>query len=136
MKRYIELTQSDIFLFIMLFLIATMNLIMYSYFDYEKDLKQGQNSIAVSYGPKSTKMLLIILYCIILILGSYGLFYLPFNNIYQYTYDSFLICIGTLYFLMTILIDTSHISESYRRIGDLVFIFPLTLLLFWITTIE
>ncbi len=125
-----QIKEIDLFLFLLLTGVAFMNLVMYSFFDLEKDFKHDQNSIAVSFGAKATQKILTSLFWLILITGCAGLLLFNDANPYQLFYMCFMICIGLLYYLMILLIDRNYISESYRRIGDLVFIIPIILPLF------
>lgn len=125
-----ELEYIDYFLFGLLLGVAIMNLIMYSFFDYRKDKKQGQMSIAIVLGVDNVKTVLYALSVALMSIGLLGLLYFPDANLYQLFFVCLMVCITMFYFLMILFIDTRYISESYRRVGDLVFMIPFVLLLF------
>ena len=118
------------FSFILLFLVVLFNLIMFSYFDYFKDVKNKQASFAVNYGVAFTRIFLFILFGIITLLSSYALLFVDVLNLYYYFSICFLFSVGIFYFLMVVLIEHRSNSETFRKIGDAVFLLPFLLLFF------
>ena len=120
----------DVVSFTLLFFVVLFNLIMFSYFDYYKDQKNEQSSIAINFGVEVTTILLFVLFGIITLFTTYALFVIDVSNIYYYFGVSFLFLVGLFYLLMVLLVDHRSNSETYRKVGDIVFLLPLVLLLF------
>ena len=115
--------------FVVLFLVVLFNLIMFSYFDYERDLRNKLSSIAVNWGLPTTKHILYTLFGVIVLISTYALLAVEVNNMYYYLTICFLLSVAIFYLLMVVLIDNDRSSETYRKMGDAVFLLPLFLLL-------
>ncbi len=115
--------------FLLLFLVALFNLVMFSYFDYQKDIKNEYSSIAINYGIVPTRNFMYGLFGMLVVLTSGLLVFVHIENFAYYLTTCFLFSIGLFYFLMVVLIDYRSHSETYRKLGDMVFLLPLLLLL-------
>lgn len=115
--------------FLVLFLVVLFNLIMFSYFDYERDVRNKLSSIAINWGINTTRYILYTLFAVLSLVSSFALFLVDVNNMYYYFTISFLLSVGIFYLLMVVLIENESSSETYRKIGDAVFLLPFLLLL-------
>lgn len=108
------------------FLLAFINLIEFSYFELEEDTRQGQTSIVHSMGKRNIKRLLAVLLAILLVLNiaSYVLF--PLFLVIQVVLSSMMAVLFTIVYKQRYF----EIEERYRLWGDVVFMFPIVLLLF------
>jgi 4-hydroxybenzoate polyprenyltransferase len=123
-----QLEMIHLISFILLFLVVLFNLIMFSYFDYDKDVKNRQRSVAVNWGITSTRYFLYILFGTLSLVSIMSLLFVEVNNIYYYLIICFLFSIGIFYLLMIVLIDHRSNSETYRKIGDAIFLIPFVLM--------
>lgn len=121
----------DLFVFatmIIMFLLAFAEGIMASYFDYDKDTKEGHSSFAVSFGRKSTNVFLKTLHILLFVL----LLYLIIFN----TSDLQLVAVIIMLLMNTILLIINIFPQRfvnnglYRIIGEMVFWIPALLVLF------
>lgn len=113
----------------LLLLVTSFNLIMYSYFDYAKDVKNKVSSIAINYGVVLTRKIQYGLFTLITLMSFWGLFMIEVSNFAYYLTVSFLFGIGLFYLLMLVLIDHKSNTDTYRKVGDIVFLLPFLLLL-------
>ena len=125
-----KLGFDDILSFGLLFLVVLFNLVMFSYFDFYKDKKNMQASIAVNYGVKKTRYILYCLFVVISVVSFLGVVLVDSSNWYYYFSVYFLFSVGLFYFLMVVLLEHGDNSDFFRKIGDAVFLLPLVLMFF------
>jgi len=117
---------SFVFIFILFFCVVFLNLIMFSYFDYFKDLKNKQSSIAVNYGLGNTRMLLLSLFGLVIFL-CLGIILCVSMSAVLFFSVCFFFLISVFYVLMIVLVKHPDNSELFRKVSDLVFLLPLLL---------
>lgn len=103
--------------------LAFLNLMIFSYFDAEKDAKDGFNSLTLQIGTRGSSML-IHLTALLLISGSFLLFLYSLATIHL------------LFFSMALVLYSIHLlpvfyskNERFRTTGDGVFYLPIIFLL-------
>ncbi len=111
-------------LFGSIFFIALLNLILFSYFDYEADQNQGQTSIVRGMGLKRSMLLIGFVSVLGLICASYSLF--------EGSYSLFYVLLAILIALLIMIPYKAYfgIGDRYRILGDGVFLLPAVFLLF------
>ena len=112
----------------LLFLVVLFNLIMFSYFDYHKDIKNQQTSFVVNYGLRCSRFILYSLFALITIVSAYALVIGDWLEFYYLFSILLLFFIGLGYMLMVVFMDASDSSDRFRKVGDAVFIFPVVIL--------
>jgi len=121
----------DIFVFasmLFIFLLAFAEGVMASYFDFEKDAREGHSSFAVIFGKQSTNNLLKILHSLLFVVLLY-LLTLRISELQLIAY----IIISLMNFILLIINIFPHIftkNDKYRIIGEVVFWIPALLVLF------
>lgn len=117
--------SSDNFLLILLFfLIALLNLIIFSWFEKKNDIKDKQTSVATIIDEKSIRFVLI------------GLFVITFSVCYFLTLQLAYYFVALIFFVMTLMLLSLFLFKGfflrngyYRMVGDAVFLLPLIYLL-------
>lgn len=126
MKETIDIQTISIF--IQLLFLALINLILFSYYDYEEDKVDKNPSVVIKFGRKATDQLLNFLF-IILILVQFGclLYYLGSPNFLFFQ---------ILFILMTLILwslkkwnNYFALNSRYQLVGDGVFFIPVIWLL-------
>ncbi|HEY6437242.1 MAG TPA: hypothetical protein VIY47_11685 [Ignavibacteriaceae bacterium] len=100
------------------FTTVLINVVLFSWFDYEADKRDGGRSLVILFGLTITKRLLLILFTIqsILILSI----------TYRGVPGSVLfIIMNGLLLLLFIKSDFFRVKENYRLLGDMIFLFPI-----------
>jgi hypothetical protein len=120
----IQMDFSHYLIIIQFGIIAWINLLMFSWFDYEFDQHDNQNSFVTIFGKRITRMVLIGLvtlnFCLAIILAFvYGITLLVF----------ILLLMNTT--LLTVFLFRNRLAKNdlYRLLGDAVFLLPLLFLL-------
>lgn len=118
--RLVEVTEVEYLLVAQLFGVALINLLLFSWFEYETDRQDGHSSMAIRWGKKSTGKFLLILGGINLLISVYlsirHTFALP--TLLLLVMTIILIAIFSFYKFF-------EINSRYRLLGDAVFIIPL-----------
>ncbi len=109
---------------LLFFLIALINLIIFSWFERENDLRDHQNSVATLVDEKTIRKILIGLFIIIFAIS----FYLFLQPVYHIMSLVFLAMTSTL-FLIYFFNDFFSRGDYYRVVGDAVFLFPFAYIL-------
>ncbi|MEM6348697.1 MAG: hypothetical protein AAF927_32735 [Bacteroidota bacterium] len=110
------------------FLLALLNLLIFSFYERETDALDQHTSFVRALGEKRTRYLIVLLTAVILALGIWGSFehgLAPFYLIVQAVYALMLAVLLWVFF------DEKRFrfAERYRLWGDAVFLFPLLSLL-------
>lgn len=109
----------DYLIMIQFFLLALINLILFSWMDYERDLHSNQPSIILKIGKNKSrfvlKFLFVFLFCLITFLFSWT----------QFISLIFLSMAGILFFIF---LTPKYFRDEYsfRFVGDMIFFFPIT----------
>ncbi len=109
-----------IYLMIVFVLTALINLILFSMFDLEEDLKHTQPSLVIFSGEQNAKIILRSLFFLQALLISSLIF------ITQYKAEAFVL--ATMNFVLCLLFVLHHRfknEDNYRLFGDIIFLFPL-----------
>lgn len=112
--------QWDLLLMFNFFLIAVANLLIFSWFDVQKDRDDGHPSFVMFYGREKTKMII------------YGLFAaLIANSIYLAAFQSYevfpLILLGVMMLVLILILRDEKLfarDDRFRFLGDAVFFLP------------
>lgn len=119
----VNISVTDIMLIAQLTLIAFLNLMIFSYYDAERDARDGFNSLVLRLGMKVSSIL-IQTFSLVSIVGAFTFFIVYSSNIQM------------LYLWMTLLLYFLHMipqvfatNDRYRMIGDGVFFLPAVFLL-------
>jgi hypothetical protein len=120
----IQMDFSHYLIIIQFGIIAWINLLMFSWFDYEFDQQDNQNSFVTIFGKRITRMVLIGLvtlnFCLAIILAS----------VYGITLLVFILLLMNMTLLMVFLFRNRLAkNDLYRLLGDAVFLLPLLFLL-------
>lgn len=113
-----------LFLFSEIFILALLNLMEFSWYDYEEDKSQNQTSIAVLLGKITTHKIIFFLLVLESVLLAVGLYYFPTNWV-QFN------LLGMLLVFLALAFFPSYFRNKnrYRLWGDLIFSTPLIFLL-------
>ena len=110
-------------LFLQTFLLALINLILFSSFEYDQDKKDKNSSIVLKLGQERISQLLKILFSVLLIIQLY--------SIVDFGLDFKMIAFNLLFISMTLVLWSLQtwpaffsINERYRTIGDGIFFIP------------
>lgn len=115
-----EISLYHYFLFIQFFLIALLNLIIFSWFDIEKDYSDNLVSFVTRFGKKSSTIFIQILFFIFFSINIVNGFVSDYNF-----YDVIFIMMGLVLLMIFIFPEFFSINNYYRICGDAVFFFPL-----------
>lgn len=110
-----------IFLF---FLIALINLIIFSWVERENDLREHQHSVATLVDEKTVRQILMGLFSSIFSISVYLLLHPGYNLI-----SLVFLVMSTTLFLIYFFNDFFSRGDYYRVVGDAVFLFPLVYVL-------
>lgn len=118
-------TIDGICLILIVFLIALINLLLFSLYDHQVDERNGFHSLAIKLGTKRTRHVIALLLCLTLVFNGSQLIRHPSDLMYW-----------TLFF-MTVLLSTLMYQppiwqqrDHYRIIGDGVFLIPALYLIY------
>jgi hypothetical protein len=118
------ITTSLIILLIIFLITALINLILFSMFDVEKDIKQTQSSLVIAFGKEKSRFIIIVLFLIqVVLLISLSL---------TTNYNPEVLILGLMNFVLgTIFIFSKYLKkgDSYRLLGDVIFLFPVPYLI-------
>lgn len=118
-----QLNLSQYFLLTQLIICAYINLLEFSFFEHKSDLQDGHRSFATKKGSRLTR---IHIYILLIVNFTFSIYNLSTG---LYFYHQLLMSIMTLALGSIILFPTKFKThEYYRVLGDLVFIFPVSLL--------
>ncbi|MDZ7650822.1 MAG: hypothetical protein U5K54_28830 [Cytophagales bacterium] len=112
-----DLISGDhVLLIVQFFSVALVNLLLFSWFEYENDLQDGHSSMAIRWGKTLCAKLIIILGIISLCLSGWMIMY----SEYAMATSIFLLMMAIL---MCILYFSSYFTKHtrYRLLGDAVF---------------
>lgn len=117
----VALTQTlDPFLFVILFILAFTNLILFSWYEFAADREDGFRSIATTLGTSRLEKLIMIVIAFGLACAISGIFSRPWHALYGF------IALG-IYSGLLIYNQHPKALKYYRVIGDGVFILPIIL---------
>lgn len=112
-------------LFVQLFMIALLNLTLFSLMEYDLDCQDGHNSIATKFGKKHTTILILIIMVMLLTLQVFSIVVVE-NSMFQ-----------ILFFIMSLTLSIIYLKSGYmikyhryRWLGDAVFFIPGIIFLF------
>lgn len=116
----VTISMAHYLLVVQLFIVALINLLLFSWFEYESDLQDGHSSIAIKWGKRATGNFLLTLSAINLAI-----------TLYLTSQNSFLV--PTILFLLMnsvlVIIFIFHsyftLNSRYRLLGDAIFFIPL-----------
>lgn len=106
-----------------LFLLAWVEGIMASYFDYQNDLKENHSSFSILFGKSNTRKFLILLHIIIFILITLSVF--SINSVTQ-IFASLILTLMNLSLLLILLFPFfNKKNDRYRVFGEMIFWLPI-----------
>lgn len=122
-----DVTYEILSMGIQVFLLALINLYLFSFFDHEVDEQHNQTSVTRNLGSRITRQLILTLIAVLAIVQGVSLLWLP-----QTFHAAQGILALMLAGLSALLFVPSYFgqSERFRVLGDMVFLFPSALLLF------
>jgi 4-hydroxybenzoate polyprenyltransferase len=119
-----SISLPEILLVIVFVLTALINLLLFSMFDVEKDIKQTQPSFVILLGERSTRIVIGCLFVVQLLL--------LIDLIFMTTYvieSIVLMAMNGVLVLLSVFHERLKEEEDYRLVGDVIFLFPLCYLL-------
>ena len=126
MMHYSEPVSLPMILFVLeFFILALLNLIVFALYDTDADALEGHPSLVNVIGKKNTTRWLFILYGLLTISGI--CYYLISNQ--SYLYQVVILSMGSILLFLGTKIDEPNFRNSFRIIGDSVFLLPGLLLL-------
>lgn len=116
-----NLQQLDIYFILQFLIIVITNLILFSWMDYENDLKDHHRSLVTLIGKEKVKRILWILFVLfsILIPFTFSIEIIPVLILFAMQLTLFLIFLFAEYFKM---------NERFRYVGDAIFFLPVIIL--------
>jgi len=119
-----SVTTPIIFLIVIFTLTALINLVLFSMFDVENDLKQIQSSFVTSFGKSTTRKILFFLF------SAQAIFSLTLIIHSDYRIEALILILMNFVLLLLYLSPSkSKNDEWYRLLGDTIFLFPLPYLI-------
>lgn len=115
------------YFWLQLFILASINLLLFNMFEYKQDKLQGFNSFATVWGFDFTRKVILFLFLIFTIIWS--LAFLEFKQQDFLDYQAIFIFMGSVLAIVLSKETTLKEEEWYRVIGDIVFVLPLIELL-------
>ncbi len=113
-----------VYLMVPFFLTALINLIVFSWFGLEQDLRDGQLSLVTFIGKRASSVVLTVLFTIqFAILG-----FLMITTVYIIE-SAVILAMNVVLAFMLFYPETFKKNDLYRIIGDVIFLFPLPYLL-------
>lgn len=117
------ITMSDRLVIVVFFLTAFINVIMFAWFDYDSDVRDGYNSFAIKFGKNFTRVLLIGLFVLQLV-------FLVALCVFQNSTPAILFALmNGILFMLFLKPATFKRGEYYRLLGDAIFLIPAAFLL-------
>lgn len=110
---------------VQIFLCAFINLLEFSYFDINVDQKQGQLSVASAIGKKSLEKLIVAMIFIGIVIQLFCFWHFEGVYVFQGIMSGMF---ATLLFIF-LMKKLSSDNDNYRILGDLVFLYPIILLM-------
>lgn len=116
----IQFSIAEILLMVSFMLTALINLIVFSRYDFKRDIRDQHFSVVTHFGLRRTNRILIALFVIHVI----SLCFLILNSIY--VHEAFvLMAMNIVLFVIFQFPSNFSADDHYRLIGDAVFLFPL-----------
>jgi len=116
-----------ILVIINIFLLAWIEGVMISWFEYEDDLSDGHTSFATMFGRKNTRLFLIATQVILAVITKLSILYI--TTTLEFTALIITIVMDIILFVVIMNSDKLFIQKYYRTIGELVFILPILIIL-------
>lgn len=111
------------YFWVQLFILASINLILFNMIEYKTDMQQGFNSFATVKGADfSRRVILVLLFAFVLIWSSSFLF---FSSEELLDYQAIFILMASVLAMVLSKEVVLRQEEWYRVIGDIVFVLPL-----------
>ena len=121
----LPINQGEITIMIQFFLTAWFNLVLFSWFDEERDIQDKHHSFVTTIGKEATRKILFGIFFMNMLLTFYQVFYLELRFVP--------LCILTTMniALLIILLNKNWfgVKDRFRLLGDAVFLFPIFYLL-------
>lgn len=114
-----------ILLWLEIFLLALANTLIFSWFDYENDMKEGHSSLALIVGPKTIRILC---FLVLIILGM--TIFLSLINDALWIGQLIILIMGLVLLISLMLGKKYNKDERLRIAGEVIFLFPLAYLIF------
>lgn len=112
------LSMSDLVVMLCFFFTALLNIMMFSWFDHESDIRDGYNSFSVKFGKAFTRKFIVGLFILQAMLLSILLFNRDFESALM------LILMNAVLYLIFVRSNRFNQAEYYRLLGDMVFLIP------------
>lgn len=112
-----------IYFWIQLFLLASINLLLFNMIEYRADKSQGFNSFATVWGADTTRKIILLLLSIFIIIWSTS--FLIFEADELLDYQAIFILMASVLAMVLSKEVVLREEEWYRVIGDIVFILPI-----------
>jgi 4-hydroxybenzoate polyprenyltransferase len=116
--RAFELNAMHVVVMICFFFTALINIMMFSWFDHNSDVRDGYNSFSVKFGKAFTRKFLIALFILQVILLLFLFFHRNFVVLIMLASMNSVLC------LIFVRSEKFNKTERYRLAGDLVFLIP------------
>ncbi|MEP1095014.1 MAG: hypothetical protein ABJG78_07875 [Cyclobacteriaceae bacterium] len=110
----------DVYSFFVLLILTFLNLIIFSWFEFEEDRKDSFTSIATQMGKAKLFKFILTVSSIGFALGILSLNSFP-------TYASYLVLVLLIFVFLVFNSEWAKLEGRYRTIGDAVFLFPILL---------
>ncbi len=117
------LTPAQMVLMIQFGLTALINLMLFSWFDFQHDARDEQQSFTTTFGERTTKKFIMVLFLIMVLLSA-----LQFMVSYNSSASTILILMNAMLLFIFLNKEYFKVNDRYRLLGDSIFIFPLALL--------
>ncbi len=111
------------YFWVQLFLLASINLLLFNMFEYKADKMQGFNSFATVWGFDVTRRVILVLFLIFVIIWSSAFLLFPEYEILDYQAILIFMC-SVLAIVLSKEVALKE-EEWYRVLGDIVFVLPL-----------
>ncbi len=118
------LSHPAVYLMIPFFITALINLIIFSWFGFDQDVRDGQLSLVTFIGKPASRMVLVVLLVIQFLL--LGLLIVITNYVVE---SSVMLAMNVVLALMLFCAETFKKNDLYRLAGDMIFFFPLPYLI-------
>ncbi|GAA5031901.1 hypothetical protein GCM10011506_24880 [Marivirga lumbricoides] len=115
------------YFWLQLFILASINLLLFNMFEYKQDKLQGFNSFATVWGFDLTRKIILVLFLFFTIIWSAAFLYFAQEDFLDY--QAIFIFMGSVLAMVLSKETTLKEEEWYRVIGDIVFVLPLIELL-------
>lgn len=109
------------------FLLALINLYIFSFYEFSKDKKQGYHSMVTDFGIKRSKQIIAFHFVLLLGVALLALWQLPAHMLMLHL---ILVIMGVQLLAIFIFPRYFEKAERYRIAGDIIFLYPAALYLF------